>query len=148
MPCPEMGDARLKALIDTVHAERGKELKEAIPLPPKLVISLEVMLPKLILEKKDAAAITVWWVLILIYASLRFDAGVHVAPSSLEMTSEALLGVVWETKVERKRRGTRFAVPACSISGVELGLVQCRASLIETILFKSSSPRKSSMRPQ
>ena len=81
MPCPEMGDARLKALIDTVHAERGKELKEAIPLPPKLVISLEVMLPKLILEKKDAAAITVWWVLILIYASLRFDAGVHVAMS-------------------------------------------------------------------
>jgi len=119
MSCPEMGDVRLKALIDRVHSERGKELKEAIPLPPKLVVALEVVLPKLILEKKNAAAITVWWVLILIYASLRFDDGVHVAPSSLEMTSEALLGVVWQTKVERKKRGTRFAVPTCSISGVE-----------------------------
>ena len=39
MSCPEMGDARLKALIDTVHAERGKGLKEAIPLPPKLAIA-------------------------------------------------------------------------------------------------------------
>ena len=119
MFCPEMGDARLKALIEAVHTERGKELKEAIPVPPKLVMALEVMIPKLICENKVAAAITVWWVLILIYASLRFDDGVHVAPSSLEMTQEALLGVVWQTNVERKRRGTRFAVPACSISGVE-----------------------------
>ena len=119
MSCPDMGDVRLKALIDRVHSERGKELKEAIPLPPKLVVALEVVLPKLIHEKKNAAAITVWWVLILIYASLRFDDGVHVAPSSLEMTPEALLGVVWQTKVERKKRGTRFAVPTCSISGVE-----------------------------
>eukprot|EP00435_Cladocopium_sp_Y103_P002024 s1300_g1.t1 len=95
MSCPEMGDVRLKALIDTV------------------------MLPKLIFEKKNAAAITVWWVLILIYASLRFDDGIHVAPSSLVMTQDALLGVVWQTKVERKRRGTRFAVPTCSISGTE-----------------------------
>ena len=35
------------------------------------------------------------------------------------MTPEALLGVVWQTKVERKKRGTRFAVPTCSISGVD-----------------------------
>ena len=47
MFCPEMGDVRLKALIDRVHSERGKELKEAIPLPPKLVVALEVVLPKL-----------------------------------------------------------------------------------------------------
>lgn len=46
MFCPEMGDVRLKALIDRVHSERGKELKEAIPLPPKPVVALEVVLPK------------------------------------------------------------------------------------------------------
>ena len=67
-------------------------------------------------EKKIPAAIFVWWALILIYSSLRFDDGVHVSPTSLQMSNEALLGMVWQTKVERKRRGTRFAVPMCSIS--------------------------------
>ena len=119
MFCPEMGDARLKALIDQVHADRGKELKEAVPLPPMLIVALEVFLARMIAENKTAAAVTVWWVLILIYASLRFDDGVHVAPTSLQWVDNALLGVVWQTKVDRKRRGTRFAVPACSISGTE-----------------------------
>ena len=83
------------------------------------MVALEVLLPLLIKQRADAAAITVWWVLILIYGSLRFDDGIHVAPSSLQLSDEALLGVIWQTKVERKRRGTRFAVPRCSISGVD-----------------------------
>ena len=119
MACPEMGDTRFKALIDKVHAERGKELKEAVPLPPKLIVALEVLLARLILEDRKAAAVMTWWVLILIYASLRFDDGVHVSPTSLQMKDDVLLGVVWQTKVDRKKRGTRFAVPACSISGTE-----------------------------
>ena len=119
MSCPEMGDARFKALIDKVHADRGKELKEAVPLPPKLIVALEVFLARMIFENKKAAAVMIWWVLILIYASLRFDDGIHVAPTSLQMSDDVLLGVVWQTKVDRKRRGTRFAVPACSISGTE-----------------------------
>eukprot|EP00435_Cladocopium_sp_Y103_P055182 s631_g18.t1 len=73
----------------------------------------------MVFERKNAAAVMIWWVLILIYASLRFDDGVHVSPTSLHMTEGALMGVVWQTKVDRKRRGTRFAVPACSISGTE-----------------------------
>ena len=120
MQCPEMGDARLKALIDKVHAERGKELKEAVPLPPKLIVALEVFLARMVVEGRKAAAVMTWWVLILIYASLRFDDGVHVSPTSLQMSEDdVLLGVVWQTKVDRKRRGTRFAVPACSVSGTE-----------------------------
>ena len=49
--------------------------------------------------------------------SLRWDDGRHVAPHSLELNDDALLGMVWQTKVDRKRRGTRFAVPKCSLSG-------------------------------
>ena len=82
MSCPEMGDARFKALIDKVHADRGKELKEAVPLPPKLIVALDVFLARMIFENKKAAAVMIWWVLILIYASLRFDDGIHVAPTS------------------------------------------------------------------
>ena len=33
MDCPDMSDVRLKALIDKVHEEKGKELKEAVPVP-------------------------------------------------------------------------------------------------------------------
>ena len=119
MFCPDLGEARLKAVIDQVHLEKGKELKEAVPLPPQLVLALEALVPRLVNQGKTAAAIMAWWALILIYASLRFDDGVHVAPSSLELSGDALLGVVWQTKVERKRRGTRFAVPNCSLSGIE-----------------------------
>ena len=58
----------------------------------------------MIFENKKAAAVMIWWVLILIYASLRFDDGIHVAPTSLQMSDDVLLGVVWQTKVDRKRR--------------------------------------------
>jgi len=78
-------------------------------------MALEIYLDFLINAKKDAAAIFIWWT--LIFSSLRFDDGVHVAPTSLQLTEDALLGLVWQTKVERKKRGTRFAVPVCSISG-------------------------------
>ena len=50
---------------------------------------------------------------------MRFDDGKHVCPNSLTLKDEALYGVIWQTKVERKRRGTRFAVPKCSVSGMD-----------------------------
>ena len=117
MPLPNLADPQLKAVIDEVYSLRGKELKEAVPVPSKLVMALEIYLDFLINAKKDAAAIFIRWTLILIFSSLRFDDGVHVAPTSLQLTEDALLGLVWQTKVERKKRGTRFAVPVCSISG-------------------------------
>lgn len=55
----------------------------------------------------------------MVFASLRFDDGVHVAPRDLVFNDEGLFGVAWQTKVERKRRGTKFAVPLVGFSGVE-----------------------------
>ena len=115
-PLLDLSDPQLKAVSDQVHLDRGKELKEAVPLPLKMVAALELYVITLVKEKKEPAAIFVWWTMLLIYSSLRFDDGVHVAPTSLCMTETALLGMVWQTKVERKRRGTRFAVPMCSVS--------------------------------
>lgn len=48
-----------------------------------------------------------WWVLCLIFASLRFDDGIHVKPRELHLADEGLFGVAWQTKVERKKVGTR-----------------------------------------
>ena len=118
MTPPDTGDPAMEAIVAKVYEERGKELREAVPVPLKAVAALEYLVNALILADKIPAAIFVWWILILIYASLRWDDGRHVAPSSLVLTDEALVGMVWQTKVDRKRKGTRFAVPHCSLAGV------------------------------
>eukprot|EP00438_Fugacium_kawagutii_P008824 Skav230881 [mRNA] locus=scaffold2175:162834:164081:- [translate_table: standard] len=127
MTCPDMSDPNLMAVIEKVHQERGKELKEAIPLPGKLVMALEIHMDTLHRKDKIPSVIFLWWTLILIYASLRFDDGVHVVPTSLQLTDDGLFGVVWQTKVDRRRRGTRFAVPRCSLSGSDWVLLGWKA---------------------
>lgn len=114
MTMPNLADPHL--LSDKVYAERGRELKEAIAGLMKLVMALEIYLEDLSRSNKISSTIFIWWVLILIYSSLRFDDGVHVSPTSLEMGEDALLRLVWQTEVERKRKGARFAVPMCSLS--------------------------------
>ena len=118
-PVPDTDDPHVGAIVQKVYLDRGKELREAVEVPQPVVAALEYLVNALILEGKKPAALFARWTLILIYASLRWDDGRHVAPASLELTEEALLGLVWQTKVERKRKGTRFAVPRCSIAGVE-----------------------------
>ena len=119
MAVPEGADQQIQAISEQVYQARGRELKEASPVPPKLVMALEIMVETCAKVRKPALALLSRWALILIYASLRFDDGVHVAPLSLQITEDALYGVVWQTKVERKRRGTRFAAPRCSLSGID-----------------------------
>ena len=62
--------------------------------------------------------IFLWCVTCVIMASLRFDDAVHVKPNELEMNEEGLFGVSWQTKTERKRRGTKFLVPDVSFGHV------------------------------
>ena len=64
-----------------------------------------------ILSSSSELVFLVWWWLCRIFASLRFDDAVHVKPHELILTDEGLFGVAWQTKVERKRRGTKFVVP-------------------------------------
>ena len=49
--------------------------------------------------------------------SLRFSDRLRTKPGTLECKNGAMLGSCWRTKVQRKRRGTKFAVPNVSISG-------------------------------
>lgn len=117
MESPARMSPEVKGIIDKVYTERGKELKEAIPVRFEVVSALERFVVECFDKDQVALGIFCWWVLILIFASLRWDDGRHVAPHSLELNDDALLGMVWQTKVDRKRRGTRFAVPKCSLSG-------------------------------
>ena len=113
---PDTKDVKIKALVDQVIRERGKEVVEAAPFPPEVVLALECAMFEWITEN-PALAVFTWWVLVMICGSLRFDDACHVDPKTLQLTNEALYGVVWQTKTERKRRGTKFAVPLIGISG-------------------------------
>ena len=110
MEIPDTSDPTITAMDMQVLEERGKELKEAIPLRMCVVGMLEdfMMLKRV---EKPCLAVFTGWILCMIYASLRFDDALHVKTTSLEMNDKGLSGLAWQTKVERKRRGTKFAVP-------------------------------------
>ena len=107
---PELDDRRLRALQESVIAKRAKTLKEAVPIPIPIVGLLEIFVCDC--SKPDASRLFVWWILCMIFASLRFDDAIHVRPKELVMQEEGLFGVAWQTKVDRKRVGTKFVVPA------------------------------------
>ena len=115
--CPDLDDASLLALQKEVVAKRATALKEAVPVPLEVVRSMELFVAAL--DGPTPARLFIWWWLCLIFASLRFDDGIHVAPKDLQFLDDGLFGVCWQTKVERKRRGTKFVVPAVGFSGVE-----------------------------
>ena len=106
---PDLDDRRLRALQEAVISKRAKTLKEAVPMPIEVVGSLEAFVCNA--ERPDASRLFVWWILCMIFASLRFDDAVHVRPDELIMNDEGLFGVAWQTKVDRKRAGTKFVVP-------------------------------------
>ena len=107
--CPDLTSAALLAVQNEIVQKRAKTLKEAIPFPLELVACLETFV--LSTEEPAAARVFIWWWLCMVYASLRFDDALHVKPNEIVVNHEGLFGVAWQTKVERKRRGTKFAVP-------------------------------------
>ncbi|CAE7358804.1 unnamed protein product [Symbiodinium natans] len=114
---PDVDSARILSLEKQVFDKRGKPLKEAPPYPLEVVVAME----KFVTDEKQPVPprLFIWWVVCMIMASLRFDDAVHVRPSELEIHEEGIFGVSWQTKTERKRRGTKFLVPRVSFSGVE-----------------------------
>ena len=113
MKVPGLSKPQFLALENEVFAKRGRPLKEALPYPLELIKLMEAFVLE---ETFVPARLFIWWVLCMIFASLRFDDAVHVKPSELEMTDDGLFGVSWQTKTERKRRGTKFIVPDVSFS--------------------------------
>ena len=114
---PDLDDRRLRALQESVITKRAKTLKEAIPFPIAVVASLEAFVCND--HRPDASRLFVWWILCMIFASLRFDDAIHVRPDELVMNDEGLFGVAWQTKVDRKRAGTKFVVPAVGFKNKE-----------------------------
>ena len=114
---PDLDDRRLRAIIESVIVKRAKTLKEASPIPIAVVGALELYVCRE--DRHEAARLFVWWILCMIFASLRFDDAIHVRPDELIMNDEGLFGVAWQTKVDRKRAGTKFVVPAVGFENKE-----------------------------
>ena len=98
--------------------KRAKELKEAIPIPITLVTALEIFVMTMS-ELHPVRCLLGGWVLCLIYASLRFDDGLHGKRSAVKLLDNVLCGLCWQTKVDRKRRGTKFAIAALGFVDLE-----------------------------
>ena len=147
---PSIDTQALKALEKNVFTQRGKPLKEAIPFEIPLVIAMEKFVCSDIHPKP--ARIFMWWVLCMIFASLRFDDAIHVKPHELEVKSEDLFGVSWQTKTERKRRGTKFVVPDVAFSKCPwfkdgLEMFELEFPLVERDFWIPELDSKSSWRP-
>ena len=135
---PDLDDRRLRALQESVISKRAKTLKEALPIPIEVVGLLEVFVCDV--SKPEASRVFVWWILCMIFTSLRFDDAIHVRPCELVMQEEGLFGVAWQTKVDRKRAGTKFVVPSLffSIEGMAtLSRSESEASV--STVFSSST---------
>ena len=119
---PQLNDAAFAALEDSCISERAKELKEAVAYPMQLVGFMELFV---MTRYSDfpVPCLVLGWVLCMVYASLRFDDAVHVHTDSLHFQDEILCGLCWQTKVERKRRGTKFAVASVGVLSLEEVLV-------------------------
>ena len=111
--CPDLDSPAILALQQEVITNRAKTLKEAVPVPMTVVIALEKFVTS---EAPQAARLFIWWWLCMIFASLRFDDAIHVKPKELVLQDEGLFGIAWQTKVDRKRKGTKFAVPRVGFS--------------------------------
>ena len=118
----QLNDAAFAALEDGCISERAKELKEAVAYPMQLVGFMELFV---MTRYSDfpVPCLVLGWVLCMVYASLRFDDAVHVHTDSLHFQDEILCGLCWQTKVERKRRGTKFAVASVGVLSLEEVLV-------------------------
>ena len=113
MKGPDLLDARIMALQKKVYGDRGKETREAVPIPLALVAALE----RFVAARFRTSQFHV--------VGLDHDILVpevrrrtpRRAGEKLVMKDEALYRAVWQTKVERQKKGTRFAAAKVSVSG-------------------------------
>ena len=96
---PDLQDKRLLALETDVVQKRAKVIKEAVAMPFNLVQAME----KFVCSGKEpiAARSFTWWLLCMVFASLRFDDASHVKPLARE---EARRGVARRGLADQSRK--------------------------------------------
>ena len=129
---PDLAVPAFMAIEDRVYERAGKELKEAVPLDVRFITSLEHCVTQWAQDGRLCRAIRAWQALCMTWGSMRFDDALHVRPDTVHDCGAALRCVAWQTKTERKGRGTRFAVCKASFSSgdwVAAGLAAYRQTI-------------------
>ena len=86
-------------------------VREAPPIPMGIMRCLETAFFQWTNDDNDPLVIFCWMVLIMTWGSMRYDDAAHIDPKSIQQTEFGVKFVAWQTKVDRKRRGTSFVVP-------------------------------------
>ena len=104
LPLPNPMLEALKARALERQGVETREVTEAIGVPLKLAKLLE---ERMLLDESQQPvfALVTFQILTLMCASMRFDDGLHIAPSSIVIKPEGLVLRSWQTKTERKRWG-------------------------------------------
>ena len=109
-----LNEAVFITLEKKVFTQRRKPLKEAVPFTIELVKAMEIFVVESAFE---AAKVYLWWVLCMIFASLRF---VHVKPLELEIAGghpgRHLRGLVADEDGEEKEGHQVLGARRCGFS--------------------------------
>ena len=105
----------LKARVLERQGTETREVTEAIGVPLKLAKLLE---ERVLLDgsQQPVLALITFQILTLMWASMRFDDGLHIAPFSIVIKPEGLMLRSWQTKTERKRRVTKYVIGRISLT--------------------------------
>ena len=114
MEIPDLETPLFQALEAEAIARCTKLVREAIPMPIVALQALEHMARGG--SSLPARQLLSGFILCMVYGSLRFDDALHVCPAELQFRDGNLRGRVWQTKVDRKRKGTVFVVPNVSLT--------------------------------
>ena len=118
LPPLPLSNLMLEALKARVLERQGaetREVTEAIRVPLKLAKLLEerVLLDE---SQQPVLVLVTLQILTLMWVSMRFDDGLHFAPSSIVIKPEGRILRSWQTKTERKRRGTKYVIGRISFT--------------------------------
>ena len=117
VPAPDLPSHFVSRLQERLLERRGvetRDIKEAPALDVEHVRALE----NLVIECSATNVFKstfAWKCLVMTWASMRFDDALHTCPSTVYLRDEGLHLTAWQTKVDRVRRGTRYAVPKASL---------------------------------
>ena len=113
VPAPDLPSHIVSRLQERLLERRGvetRDIKEAPALDVEHVRALE----NLVIECSATNVFKstfAWQCLVMTWASMRFDNALHTCPSTVCLRDEGLHLTAWQTKVDRVRCGTTYAVP-------------------------------------
>ena len=106
---PRLDDQLILTLQEKIFEERGKELREAEPVPMELVAQVEEEVIATTCHSRSLF-LGIW--LCMVYASLRFNDVIHILSDKLKYGANVLTGAIWQTSRKEEQR-----LPICSRRG-------------------------------